>query len=1178
MAQFVHHRFKSTTLSAEDFVMRQSLSVLSRAVFLLAFAALLPVGASAQFKAGVQGTITDSTGAIISGANVTLINKETGRKLTTSSSESGFYRVTGLAPGQYQIVAERVGFKKSELRELVIRAETDQGVDITLEPGLVSETVTVSGDSTPRLQTENANVDRGVTEREIRSLPQFGRDPYELARLAPGVFGQGARAGGGGAVNLPNTTGPGGSSFSIFQTENVVPISANGQRVSANNFSIDGVSVNSLGWGGAAVVTPNQESVKEVRVTSTSFSAEDGRNSGANIKVISQNGTNQFHGSGLFKYNDPGLNSFNKYGGTTSNPLVNAPPVRNENRFRQFGGSLGGPLYLPRFGQGGKSYYSGKDKLFFFFSYEGLRQRTNNTYTAWIETEAYHNQVVAQRPNSVTARVFGAAGLPRVVQLLPSSCLVFTSAADRNNRCREVNGGLDLGSLTGAVGQYTSLTGGGFDGSPDVVFAQLRAPVSNSGNQYNLRFDYNYSEKHNFAFSSYFTKRVDQGSDRDAQTRETSDLRNAPFNSSAMVSWNYTVSPRILNEARFNYTRFSSDQLSESSNVNFGIPRVEVENHLPAAAGRIRWGADRQETTPAIFAQNTFDFRDVVSLSLGNIAAKYGVEIRREQNNNSLLGGARPLYSFSGLFNLANDTPVFQRINADPNTGLPANAQRYFRFGDYAIFGQHDWKARPNFMLNLGLRWEYFQPLRDKRGNASNLFLGPNGLVDAQVRVVEQLYNPDRNNFAPRVSFAYSPRLFKDKMVWRGGFGIAYNRVPGALFGNTLGNPPFFARHAICCGEAADPFEQGKILYVMGASDSINSYPVNPALAGGVNPATGGVRGGRVEVYASPQDQPNAYVYTWSLDAQYEAPLGMTATLGYQASAGHKLIRIVPYNLLFKPNPDFNPVFVIQPDINSNFHAMNATLSKRFGKGFQFQANYRWSKSIDTLSFEGPGAVTNQTNPSDLGSERGPSDFDVRHYLTLSGLWELPIFRGRKNALGSLLGGWQLSGILTRNTGFPWTPVLSQNLVQPNGEVLGTGRPIRYFGGALNDTSDGAFMRSGGNFPGGGANYFSTAVNRDSAGASTLALNPPGIGRNSFRGPQYFSVDLSAHKQFGIPKLLGENTKLELRANFFNAFNMLNLAAFGFNSASTDVRSSNFGRSLSGLSGRVVEFQARFSF
>jgi len=410
----------------------------------------------------------------------------------------------------------------------------------------------------------------------------------------------------------------------------------------------------------------------------------------------------------------------------------------------------------------------------------------------------------------------------------------------------------------------------------------------------------------------------------------------------------------------------------------------------------------------------------------------------------------------------------------------------------------------------------------------------------------------------------------------RSGAGIAFNRVPSVLFGNTRGNPPFFARFGICCGNATTPFVGGQILYTLGTSNSLTSYPINPLLVQGIDPATGGIKDRTVEIYGTPQSEPNGYVYNLSLEAQYELPWNVTATLGYQGSAAHKLIRIVNQNFIFARNPRFAPVFFLQPDVNSNYHAMNARASKRFSRGFQFQANYRWSKSIDTLSFEGPGAVTNQTNPSDLRSERGPSDFDVTHYFNFSGVWDLPIFRDQKSLAGKILGGWQLDGIMTANTGFPWTPKLFQNLRQPSGETFGPTRPSLYRGGALNDSSDQAFMRVGGNFPGGGAVYFNQNVNVDSTGAATLALNPPGIGRNSFRGPHYFSVDLSVSKQFGFPRL--ETTKVDLRANFFNAFNLLNLQALGFSDPGVDVRSGNFGRSQRGLAGRVVEFQARIRF
>jgi len=382
--------------------MQQGHSIITRGawrlLFALLFSGLCSTAAWAQFKAGVQGTVSDASGAVIAGAKVTLVNKETGRKSEVTASSEGLYRFSSLAPGAYKLTVEREGFKKKQLENITVSAEGVASVDVVMETGVVSETVTISSEATAAIEKENANVSRAISTVEIRQLPQVGRDPYELLRLTPGVFGDGARAGNGNAVNLPNTTGPGGSNNSIFQTENQVQISANGQRLSANNFQIDGVSVNSFNWGGAALVTPNQESVKEIRVLSNSYSAEDGRNSGAQIRVVSQNGTNDLHGSGFIKYNSPKLNEFNKYGGPN-----NAARVRVNNYIRQFGGSLGGPLPLPRFGQGGKATFGGKDKSFFFFSYEGLRNSSNKVDTAYVETPEFRQLVLSRRPNSIAA-------------------------------------------------------------------------------------------------------------------------------------------------------------------------------------------------------------------------------------------------------------------------------------------------------------------------------------------------------------------------------------------------------------------------------------------------------------------------------------------------------------------------------------------------------------------------------------------------------------------------------------------------------------------------------------------------------------------------------------------------------------------------------------------------------
>jgi hypothetical protein len=1130
--------------------------------------------ANAQFKASIQGSVKDSNGAAVPGATVTLTSKETNKTQQVQSSGEGFYRVSGLAPGVYSLTAEKQGFKKEVLESVTIKGEETQGLDLTLSAGEVSEVVTVAAQTGEQLQTENANVSRALSTLEVRQLPQNGRDPYELVRLAPGVFGDGARGGNGTAVNLPNTTGPGGSNNSIFQTENQVPISANGQRLSTNNFTIDGVSVNSFNWGGAAIVTPNQEAVKEISVLSSTYSAEDGRNSGAQIKVVSQNGTNDFHGSAFLKYNSPKLNAFNKYGGPNG-----ALPIRVNDYVRQFGGSLGGPLPLPRFGEGGPATFGGKNKSFFFFSYEGLRNSATNVGTAFVETAQYRQLIQQLRPNGVTARVLSASGIqPRIINVLAPSCAAF---GNDPARCRVVNGGLDIGSPTGATGQYVSLgnpVGGGFDGIPDIQQVQFALPGQNRGNQYNARFDFTPNQKNSIVVSTFLTRLNNLGSDGGAAGRPIGDLPFKPFNSSGTILFTHLFSPTLINEARFNASRFKIDQVADvaAAGTNLGIPRVEVEG-LPF--DRIRFGAPQGEGTPAIFAQNTFEFSDTVTKTRGNHALKFGGVYRKEQDNSDLsAGGARPVYSFSGLWNLANDTPIFEGINADPRTGLPATFHPYFRTNYYAGFVQDDWKFRPNLTLNLGLRYEYYSPLTEKFGRLTNVLFTNQNLNTIQVKTVDRLSNPDRNNFAPRVGFAYSPNiegfhnlLNRGRAVIRGGFGIAYNRIPVAPLNNVRGNPPFFARFGLCCGTAAtdfgSPFAGGTILYVTGTSNSIGSYPRNPALGQGVRP-NGAVVGASVELWGTPQNLPNSYVYTYSLEMQHELPAQMVATVGYQGSAGHKLIRLVNQNFLFPNNPSFFQIFFSTPDVNSNYNALNVNLTRRFSKGLQMQANYRWSKSIDQLSYEGPGFVTNQTYPQNNRTERGPSDFDVRHYFNAAGIYELPFFKGRHDFVGKALGGFQITGIVTYHTGFPFTPTSGTCTSTPGGPGLCPARPQGYSGPSNPPTSNDAFIA--GIFGSNGRSLFTLIPNA-----------PPGIGRNSFRGPRYFDTDISLVKQIPLSGILhlGEASNLELRANFFNVFNQLNLAPFSFGSSSVTITDpANFGKANAGLAGRVVELQGRFRF
>jgi Carboxypeptidase regulatory-like domain len=409
--------------------------------------------ASAQFRASIQGTVKDTSGAVVPEAAVTVTNNETGKAQQATTSNEGFYRVSALPPGTYTVSAEKTGYKKKILESVSVSAEATQGVDITLEVGEVSATVTVSQEAAPLLQTENANVDKAISTQEVRQLPQFGRDPYNLLRLTPGVFGDFARGASGNAQNLPNQTGPGGTAGNrlIFQQENVPQISADGQRVQSNNYQIDGTSVNSLTHGGAAVITPNQESVKEVRVIANVYSAEYGRNSGAQVLTVSQNGTNQFHGSLFLKNNSPGLNSANKYGGPGPNG-TSLPGIVNLQHYNQYGGSIGGPIPIPQFGEGPPALRLGKNRAFFFFSFEGLRNNSVSTFNQFVETPEFRQQVLALRPGSVTAGILGASGsAPRVLSVIPVTCAgAGYPANDPNNPCQQVPGGIGNGSIHSA--------------------------------------------------------------------------------------------------------------------------------------------------------------------------------------------------------------------------------------------------------------------------------------------------------------------------------------------------------------------------------------------------------------------------------------------------------------------------------------------------------------------------------------------------------------------------------------------------------------------------------------------------------------------------------------------------------------------------------------------------------
>ncbi len=1157
----------------------------------ITLAALLAFSLSllAQFNASLQGTVTDASGGVVPGARVMLLNNGTQATQDTTSNDQGFYRFNQIPAGNYTVKVEANGFQTFTLENIGITADTPQTANATLQPGNIQSSVTVTADTVPALQTADGSVSGTITNQAIQTLPTFGRDVYELVRTMPGIIGTGARSGTGNAVPLGNTSGPGQSNTSVFTTENQVQVSASGQRVTQNVYLLDGVSVNSLTWGGAAVVTPNSESVQDMTVVTSDYSAEDGRNSGAQIKTTTKSGTNELHGSALFRFQNPNFNAYNKWGGPND-----ARPVRVENKYRQYAASIGGPVI--------------KNKLFFFLSYEGLTNRTTTYGQTYVTTPQYRQLVAAVRPNTAIGQIFSTSNnTPRILQVLNQDCSVFGTFATAI--CRQVPGGLDVGSpgpglagtpyyaIPNSSPTNPGLIGAGFDGVPDIQYVQYYLPGVQIGNQFNGRFDYQATSNDLIAASLYFTKLNQTVADSSSAGLLSADVPFKPLNSAVTAIYIHNFGATVINELRGNFTRFADNGLTDSAGrVNWGIPRIQVEaypgiNNLQVA------GAPQGATTPSILAQNTYEVRDTLIKVLGSHNLRIGGQYRREQDNSNLLGSARPLYSFSGLWNLANNAPVYQAVSANATTGSVPDAARYFR--DYIVAGfvQDDWHVSPSLTLNLGIRWEFFSPLTEKRGQLRNLFLsatGPQPLINAQLRSVDQFWNPNYKNFMPKIGFAWAPTEANNRFVLRGGFGITYNRQNNVLFANSRENNPNYFNFSLCCGSAATPFAGGTIAFNTGTGTTPNTYPANPALASGINPITGTpaanplLNGGNppaIEVYGAWPHTPDAYTYLYSFETQTQLVKNMVLTLGYQGAVSHHLIRLFNQNFLYASttgsgtlaqNSLFYASYFPTPDVNSSYNAFNVHLLKQFSRGFSVDATYSWSKSIDMLSGEGPGANTNQTDPVHAQqTEYGPSDYDSRHRFVLSGLWNLPIFPRSKGLLHSVLGGWQIGGIVTAYSGFPWTPITgNQQSLAPvtSAATISPTRPIGYYGNAGMDYSNQCFINSC-NF--GGTSPISSVVGTNYFNIS--AAGPPGIGRNSFRQPRFFSTDASVSKRFSLP-FINETSALEFRGYAYNLFNQLNLIPFQFGDNSTRVENNNFGRPSGALAGRSIELQVRFSF
>jgi hypothetical protein len=746
-----------------------------------------------------------------------------------------------------------------------------------------------------------------------------------------------------------------------------------------------------------------------------------------------------------------------------------------------------------------------------------------------------------------------------------------------------IGNGIDFGSLQGSYGQYATdnTAGAGRDGVADLLCAQLPLERKGTGDQYFARVDFQMTEADKLAISTTIVPFTSGGMDSSSQSRPQADFFSDRLNFAATIIYNRIFSPTRLNEARVSFSGWGFNEVESNPGQNFGIPRIEVEQIW---GGRLRWGVPQ----PGKFKDRQFNIRDTFTMILGNHVVKVGGEFYRDVNAGGNLALARPLFSFVRPWNFANGTPVFESVGASIQGKPTADDTKYHTSGG-ALFIQDDWKFRPNFTLNLGLRWEFLGPITPDRNIISNLILGPDGgLAAARIDVQETLTDPNWNNFAPQVGFAWTPGKFDSRLVLRGGVGLAYDRLANALLNNARRNPGAPSQlYNICCPGATSSLQYQQMNFALSSDGSIYGFPTHPLLGGGSFGPNGLPTSGSIEIYGSPRDLPNARVWRYSLEAQYELPWRTVATLGYTGSSGSKFVRIDRVHITGpSTNPNIFAAYFARPDVESSYNAMIASLNTRFYKGVSLIANYTFGKSLDNASWEAPCGCTNQSYPIDQDEEYGRSDFDARHNFNFAAVWDLPFYTNQNSWKGKLLGGWQVSTIVTYNTGYPWTPLTGSCLLGATTNNFCDPRPPGFTGASRQGNSDEDFL-SGGPYPGSfvGGNC-GVAPGCNTVFRTYFPFNanplsfPPAVGRNSFFGPKYFSTDLSVGKRFGLPNtgFWGENAAIDLKFNFFNVFNQLNFAPFGYNTNSTHVDRAQFGIPTNGLAGRVGEFQARLSF
>jgi hypothetical protein len=1039
----------------------------------------------------ILGTVIDATGAVRPGAKVTAVNEGTGLSRQTTTDANGEYTFSLLPTGHYTLTAEVTGFRTLSMSNIELGVDQHVKIELKMESGVASETMTVVGES-PLLQTATSELGTTVGNEQIEALPLNGRNFVNLTRTVPGVL-----------RGIPGANIDGAGSLAWRASAS---FSANGQRPRDNNFMLDGVDNNET-WLQTVVIFPNVDSLDEFKLQTSTYSAEFGRSLGGVVNLQIKSGSNKYSGSAFEYHRDSAFDANDFF----NNRAGRAKPKLKQN---QFGGTAGGPIF--------------KNKTFFFGSYQGSRLNQGTTFLSTVPSNAMRtgdfselNRVIydpsTQQPfplNKIPTQDMDPVAVNILNQLYPAPNTAGTRTANGQT-----------------ISNYL-----------------INPTQTRHDDQVDTKVDHNLSSANRFfvRYSYEKTHRVQPATLPHGDAGATFGAGDGNIKAQGLaVNDTHIISSRLLNEARFGWTsiKFFMTPIDYGTNpaAAVGLPGINL-NQATSGMTQLLFqnirnlGANSNQ--PLITNQNDFSFADNVTWTRGKQTMKMGGNLilrSREILNADTIVGA---FSFNNnMTSNCAGQPTGCTVNtatgfdvASFELGLVfAKNRNLFDANTYTekrpeigAFVQDDFRMTQKLTLNLGLRYDVFQPWIEVNNRQSNfdpstgafVVASPDAVING-VHVGRYLQTYSKGDVGPRFGAAYD--LTGDgKTLIRGGFGIYWNFSPGGTSSSKAQNPPFLQSTAL----SATPSQYGDNLLL---KDGLPPPPgVDP------NRVPQGTTRSAFDINFR-----DAYARQWNVNVQRGIAINYLVEIAYVGSRGRQMMIKSDFNqappTLGVTDANVNrPWIAVDPKLQSvgyasstgtlDYNALQVKFQRRFANNFSFLNSYTWGQAID-LSSDNDGSVT-LTNIFNPQYNRGPADYDIKHTFSSSWVYEEPWWRGQ------WYGGWQVSGIMLLRGGLPFTVTQKDGVAS-----TGTGnRPNRICSGVLaNPTIDDWFDKSC---------FVATTDNTATYGNS---------GRNILRGPGSFNIDASLIKNTKVGRV---NTEFRVEA-----FNVLNHPQFAqpngtFNAAS----------------------------